>query len=76
MRKRKPGRPKLTKGERQASVVTVRMSKQERKLIGDAAESTGDKLSEWIRATLIAKAEAATLKATERKAGDSNSIAG
>lgn len=71
-RKRKPGRPKLPKGERQASVVTVRMSKAERKFIGEAASAANEKLSEWIRATLIGAAEADRLERGERKVGESN----
>jgi|SRR5579863_4298535 len=55
-KKKKPGRLKLPKGERRASVVTVRMSKAERNMIGDAADAADVKLSEWIRATLIVAA--------------------
>lgn len=55
---KKRGRPKLLKGTTQEAVVTVRMSKEERKTIGDAAKMAGSpKLSEWIRETLLEAAE-------------------
>jgi hypothetical protein len=73
MGKKRIGRPPLPKGQRQAAVVTVRMSKAERKLIGAAAKSSGVKLSNWIRLALIRAAGAGRIE--ERKAGESNSDA-
>ncbi len=73
MRKKRIGRPPLPKGERQAAVVTVRMSKAERKVIGHAAKAAGHKkLSDWIRITLLAAAKPATVESGERKMEDSN----
>ena len=66
MGKKKRGRPKLPKGKVQKAVVTVRMSQQEREVIGDAAKAAGvQKLSEWIRQTLLAAANPAKLNKTE-----------
>ena len=41
-------------------------------MIGEAADAAGEKLSEWIRATLIGAAEADRLERGERKVEDSN----
>jgi hypothetical protein len=73
IKKKRPGRPKLPKAERLSSTVIVRMSNAERKVIDAAADSAGEKLSEWIRATLIGAAEAGRLVGEERKVGESNS---
>ena len=57
--KRKPtiGRPPLPKGDRQDVLVSFRLTSAERWLIGHAAKRRGEKLSTWIKATLIATAE-------------------
>ncbi len=66
MGKKKRGRPKLPKGKVQKAVVTVRMSRQERKTIGDAAEAAGaQKLSTWIRDALLNAANPDRLNETE-----------
>jgi len=50
---RKPGRPKLPKGEAKASYIPIRVSAEDRKLFEKAAKADGHKtLSGWIRHTL------------------------
>jgi hypothetical protein len=58
-RKKKPkiGRPRLPKGEGKGAVVTVRLSDDERAKVGIAAAKCGQKLSEWVRATLLTAAD-------------------
>lgn len=70
MAKKKLGRPPKPKSERHPEIVTFRMSKVERKMIVAVAQEAGEKLSEWIRTTLIGAAEAAILE--QRKDGESN----
>jgi hypothetical protein len=61
-KKRKgPGRPKLPKGDALGSVITVRLSKLERKAVGNAANRDDLKLSEWVRRVLLSAAHAATI---------------
>ena len=55
------GRPKLPKKQYRGSVVTVRLQKQERKAVGDAAKRSGLKVSEWVRSTLLVAAGAVTI---------------
>lgn len=64
-RKRLPGRPKLPKGQRQASVITVRMSRAERAKIQRGAKASGQKLSAWTRSVLLTAADAITIKKEE-----------
>jgi hypothetical protein len=61
-KKRKgPGRPKKPKGEALGSVITVRLSKMERKAVGKAATRDGVKVSKWVRRVLLSAAHAATI---------------
>jgi hypothetical protein len=52
MKKRGPGRPKLTKSKARGSVYTIRLLASERKAVGDAARRAGKKLSDWTRDVL------------------------
>jgi hypothetical protein len=76
MSKKRIGRPKLNAADRQAVVITVRMTCQDRRVIGAAADVAGVKLSKWIRATLIGVANGDKVAGVERKAVDSNSVIG
>ena len=50
---RKPGRPKLPKGEAKASYIPIRVSPEDRKLFERASKASDHKtLSAWIRHTL------------------------
>jgi len=69
-KKKKLGRPPLPKDQRHPEIVTFRMSKAERAMITAAAKDAGEKLSEWIRATLIGVAEAVLIE--KRRGGESN----
>lgn len=73
MGKKKRGRPKLPARERQGSTITVRVSRADRKKFGLAAKTSGQKLSVWIRTSLLAAADQGTIESRERKAGESNS---
>jgi predicted HicB family RNase H-like nuclease len=55
---RKPGRPKLPKGEAKGKVIGLRLSVEEVKTISAAAKSKKQTLSEWIRSTLEASLNA------------------
>lgn len=48
----KRGRPKLEDGQGRDAVITVRLSDEERKILGAAAEQAGKKLSDWMRDTI------------------------
>ena len=52
--KRKPGRPKLPKGEAKGMIVPIRFTKAEAEQLAEAAKTNGQALSEWIRRTLLA----------------------
>ena len=52
--KRKPGRPKLPKGEAKGKIVPIRFTKAEAEQLAEAAKTNGQALSEWIRRTLLA----------------------
>lgn len=52
--KRKPGRPKLPRGEAKGSIVPVRFSPEDRKRVEAAARAGRQTVSEWIRSTLSA----------------------
>lgn len=45
----KMGRPKLPKGERKSGLIEIRVSGPEQAAMEAAAETTGLKLSEWLR---------------------------
>ena len=49
---RKPGRPKLAKGEAKGSIVPVRFSPDERKRVEAAAKASKQTVSAWVRSTL------------------------
>jgi hypothetical protein len=51
---RKPGRPKLPKGEAKGSIMPIRFSPEERKRVEAAARASGQTVSEWVRSTLAA----------------------
>ncbi len=52
---RKPGRPKLPKGEAKGRIVPVRFTAEDLKAMEAAAKTSGQVLSEWIRSTVSAK---------------------
>lgn len=54
-RKKRPGRPKLPVSERSAAVVTVRVTRTEKRELEDAARKAGLTLSEWLRQKLLAE---------------------
>jgi len=53
-KKRKPGRPKLPKGEAKGKIVPVRFTKAEAEQLVEAAKRNDQTLSEWIRRTVLA----------------------
>jgi hypothetical protein len=57
-KKRKPGRPRLPKGEaKQNALPAVRLDLFDFRLIVAAAKATGKELSEWVRESLRTTAE-------------------
>ena len=52
--KRKPGRPKLPKGEAKGKIVPIRFTKAEAEQLAKAARTNGLTLSEWIRRAVLA----------------------
>ena len=59
MKARKPGRPRLDPGSAKETVITIRLSPEERAAIAEAAERHGDRgASEWARRVLLAAAAA------------------
>jgi len=53
---KKPGRPKLAKGEAKAEMLRVRATPDELRAFDRAAKAQNQKRSEWIRSTLTAAA--------------------
>ncbi len=51
---KKPGRPRLAKGEAKGSIVPVRFSPEDRKRVEAAAKANKKTVSEWVRSTLLA----------------------
>lgn len=51
---RKPGRPKLPKGEAKGRIVNVRIAADDLKVMEAAAKARKQSVSEWIRSTLNA----------------------
>jgi predicted HicB family RNase H-like nuclease len=49
---KKPGRPKMAKGEAKGSIVPVRFSPEERKRVEAAARASNQTVSAWVRSTL------------------------
>jgi hypothetical protein len=68
MGKTKLGRPKLPKGQTKGSVITIRLQREQRKTVGNAADRAGVKLSEWARDALLAAAKADTISPAETEA--------
>lgn len=53
-KKRKPGRPKLPKGEAKGKIVPVRFTAGSIKAVEAAAKANKQTVSEWVRSTLDA----------------------
>jgi hypothetical protein len=51
---KKPGRPKLPKGDAKARTVLVRFREEDVKRIETSAKASNQTISEWVRCTLIA----------------------
>jgi predicted HicB family RNase H-like nuclease len=51
---RKPGRPRLPKGEAKGRIVNVRVAADDLKVMEAAAKARKQSVSEWIRSTLNA----------------------
>jgi predicted HicB family RNase H-like nuclease len=51
---RKPGRPKLPKGQAKGKIVPVRFAPEDIRAVEAAAKQSGQTVSEWIRSTLNA----------------------
>jgi hypothetical protein len=56
-KKRKPGRPKLPKGEAKGKIVPVRFAAEELERVYRAAWKARQTVSQWIRSTLAAATE-------------------
>jgi hypothetical protein len=54
---KRPGRPRLQKGEAKGLIVPVRFSPEERKRVHAAAKASKQNVSQWIRGTLAAAIE-------------------
>jgi uncharacterized protein (DUF1778 family) len=54
---KKPGRPKLPKGEAKGKLVAIRLTVEEVKRIDAAAKAESQGRSEWMRSTLLAAAQ-------------------
>ena len=54
LKKRKPGRPKLPKGEAKGKIVPVRFTADERKAVESAARANNQTLSDFVRSTIRA----------------------
>lgn len=53
-KKRKPGRPKLPKGEAKGKIVPVRFAADRIKAVEAAAKASNQTVSEWVRSTIDA----------------------
>jgi hypothetical protein len=53
-KKRKPGRPRLPKGEAKGKIVPIRFTKAEAEQLARTAKSNHQTVSEWIRRTVLA----------------------
>jgi predicted HicB family RNase H-like nuclease len=51
---KKPGRPRMAKGEAKGTIMPVRFSPEERKRIEAAARASNQTVSAWVRGTLSA----------------------
>jgi hypothetical protein len=52
-KKRKPGRPKLPKGEAKGKIVPIRLAKAEFERLSAAARLNDQTVSDWIRSRLL-----------------------
>ena len=52
--KRKPGRPKLPKGQVMAAPIQIRLNAEDRKAIEKAAKAKDQTVSDWIRTAIVA----------------------
>jgi hypothetical protein len=55
---KKPGRPKLAKGEAKGKIVPIRFNSDDLKKVSAAAKANRQTVSEWVRSTLNARLEA------------------
>lgn len=53
-KKRKPGRPKLPKGEAKGKMVNIRFAPDRIKVVEAAAKAKNQTVSEWVRSTIDA----------------------
>ena len=51
---KKPGRPKLPKGDAKSSIVPIRLNVEDRKRVEAAARASNQSVSEWIRGAVAA----------------------
>jgi predicted HicB family RNase H-like nuclease len=51
---KRPGRPKLPKGDAKSSIVPIRLNAEDRKRVEAAARASNQSVSEWIRSALTA----------------------
>jgi predicted HicB family RNase H-like nuclease len=51
---KRPGRPKLPKGDAKSSIVPIRLNAEDRKRVEAAARASNQSVSEWIRNALTA----------------------
>jgi predicted HicB family RNase H-like nuclease len=51
---KKPGRPRMAKGEAKGTIMAVRFSPEERKRVEAAARASNQTVSAWVRSTLSA----------------------
>ena len=75
MGKKRRGRPKKKAAERQATTITVRVSAADRKVFDRAAKDSGQKLSDWIRTSLLAAVNSDKMNNHLRRAQESNPTA-
>ena len=50
---KKPGRPRMAKGEAKATIVPVRFSPEDRRRVETAAMASNQTVSAWVRTTLL-----------------------
>ena len=51
---KKPGRPRMAKGEAKGTIMAVRFRPEERKRVEAAARASNQTVSAWVRSTLSA----------------------
>jgi hypothetical protein len=57
LKPKKPGRPRLAKGENKGRTVLVRFRTEDAKRIESKAKAKKQTVSEWVRSTLLATME-------------------